>query len=66
MADSKMSLAFRAEFRAGLNKKGLAPNEHFASLVDVLRQHNMCYVIKVQPRFFDKRQKSRWFVAQPA
>ena len=59
MADSKMSPAFRAEFRAGINKKGLVPNEHFAALVDVLRHHDMCYVIKLQPRFFLTHVKNR-------
>ena len=59
MADSKMSPAFRAEFRASLNKKGLVPNEHFAALVDVLQGHNMCYSIKAQPRLFLTHVKNR-------
>ena len=54
-----MSAAFRAEFRASINKKDLVPNEHFAALVDVLQSHNMCYSIKAQPRLFLTHVKNR-------
>ena len=59
MADSKLSAGFKAEFRACLQLKGKPPNEHFMALVDVLKQHKMCYVLELHPRFFLSHVKNR-------
>ena len=59
MADSKLSASFNAEFRATIQLQGKPPNEHFMALVDVLKQHSMCYVVDLHPRFFLTHVKNR-------
>ena len=42
---------FDAEFQACLDEKGLAPNEHFAKLVDILEAYNEIYIIEIHPQY---------------
>ena len=49
---SRMTPAFTKEFGDELKKHGIPPNQHFASLVEILQKHNMCYKAKLNPALF--------------
>ena len=62
MADSKMSRmtrAFKDEFRANLARNGRPPNQHFEDLVKILKKHHMCYLITAHPSDFLTHKKNR-------
>ena len=56
---SRMTPAFTKEFGDELKKHGIPPNQHFASLVDILQKHKMCYKAQLNPALFLTHVKNR-------